>query len=83
MIHYAEVWKINKDSKIPYTDQLVRNIRWSIFTGEVRWTEKLPPIRVLADELGISINTVRPYWDHCADRIHGQKKAGGGTGHIH
>ena len=59
MIHYAEVWKINKDSKIPYTDQLVRNIRWSIFTGEVRWTEKLPPIRVLADELGISINTVR------------------------
>lgn len=42
-----------------YTEQLVRNIRWSIFTGEVRWREKLPPIRVLAEELGIGVNTVR------------------------
>ncbi|MFR2693555.1 MAG: hypothetical protein ACLTBV_25265 [Enterocloster bolteae] len=25
----------------------------------MRWTEKLPPIHVLADELGISINTAR------------------------
>lgn len=59
MINYAEVWKINRDSKIPYTDQLVKNVSWSIFTGEVRWTEKLPPIRVLADELRVSVNTVR------------------------
>lgn len=59
MVNYAETWKINKDSKIPYTEQLIRNIRWSIFTGEVRWTEKLPPIRVLADDLGVSVNTVR------------------------
>lgn len=59
MINYAEAWKINKSLKIPYTEQLIRNIRWSIFTGEVKWTEKLPPIRVLADDLGVSINTVR------------------------
>lgn len=59
MVNYAEAWKINKDSKISYTEQLIRNIRWSIFTGEVRWTEKLPPIRTLADDLGVSVNTVR------------------------
>ena len=59
MMNYSEAWKINKDLKIPYTEQLVRNIRWSIFTGEVRWTEKLPPIRTLADDLGVSVNTVR------------------------
>lgn len=59
MDNYAETWKINKDLKIPYTEQLIRNISWSIFTGEVRWTEKLPPIRVLADDLGVSVNTVR------------------------
>ncbi|HBR01852.1 MAG TPA: GntR family transcriptional regulator [Ruminiclostridium sp.] len=59
MIDYAEAWKINRNLKTSFTEQLVRNIRWSIFTGEVRWTEKLPPIRTLADALGVSMNTVR------------------------
>jgi len=59
MIDYAETWKVNRNLKTSFTEQLVRNIRWSIFTGEVRWTEKLPPIRVLADALGVSVNTVR------------------------
>jgi len=59
MIDYVDAWKVDRSSKISYTEQLVRNIRWSIFTGEVRWTEKLPPIRVLADELSVSVNTVR------------------------
>lgn len=59
MFNYSEAWKIDRNSKISYTEQLTRNIRWSIFTGEVRWTEKLPPIRVLAETLGLGINTVR------------------------
>ena len=56
---YTKNWKIDKKSKISYTEQLVRNIRWSIFTGEVRWREKLPPIRILAEQLGVGVNTVR------------------------
>lgn len=58
-MNYAESWKVDKDIKVPYATQLVKNIRWSIIMGEIRRTEKLPPIRNLAAELGISVNTVR------------------------
>lgn len=59
MINYAESWAIRKDDKTPYVEQLVHNIRWSIFTGEIRFTEKLPPIRSLAQDLSLGVNTVR------------------------
>lgn len=59
MNNYAKAWAIRKNDKTPYVEQLVNNIRWSIFTGEIRWTEKLPPIRNLAQDLGIGVNTVR------------------------
>ncbi len=59
MKEYSKNWAVRKSDKTPLVDQLVNNIRWSIFTGEIRFTEKLPPIRTLAQELGIGINTVR------------------------
>jgi GntR family transcriptional regulator len=59
MIEYSKNWAVRKSDKTPLVDQLVNNIRWSIFTGEIRFTEKLPPIRTLAQELGIGVNTVR------------------------
>ena len=58
-MNYAESWAIRKDDKTPYVEQLVHNIRWSIFTGEIRFTEKLPPIRTLAKELSLGVGEVQ------------------------
>lgn len=56
---YVEAWKADKNLDVPYVQQLVKNIRWSIIMGKIRRTDKLPPIRKLASELGVSVNTVR------------------------
>ena len=44
--------------KTPYVEQLVNNIRWSILR-EKFGDRELPPIRNLAQDLGIGVNTVR------------------------
>ena len=56
---YAEAWRVNKALREPFTKQLVENIRWSISTGRIRRGEKLPPLRDLAQELGLGMHTVR------------------------
>lgn len=54
-----QVWQINKNIQTPLFKQLADNIKWSIISGNIQEGWKLPPIRVLAKELDISVGTVR------------------------
>jgi DNA-binding transcriptional regulator YhcF (GntR family) len=59
MFDYKAKWKLNSQSNEPFIKQLENNIRWSISAGDIAREERLPTIRTLAEELGISTNTVR------------------------
>jgi DNA-binding transcriptional regulator YhcF (GntR family) len=49
---------VRLDSEVPLTEQIVRGIRNAIATGAVRQGDELPPVRQLANDLGINLNTV-------------------------
>jgi DNA-binding transcriptional regulator YhcF (GntR family) len=49
---------IDLDSEVPLTEQIVAGIRIAIATGTVRPRDELPPVRQLANDLGINLNTV-------------------------
>lgn len=59
MFEHKQKWQLNLQSTEPISKQLEQNIRWSISTGDIARQERLPPIRTLAADLGISPNTVR------------------------
>jgi len=59
MFDYKAKWKLNSQSNEPFIKQLENNIRWSISAGDIAREERLPTIRTLAEDLGISTNTVR------------------------
>lgn len=46
------------DSPVPLNDQLVQGIRALIAAGTLRPGDELPPVRQLAADLGINLNTV-------------------------
>lgn len=48
---------LNADCSIP--SQIADQLRWLIVTGEIKVGEKLPPVRSLADQLGVNLHTVR------------------------
>jgi len=52
------VLTVQLDSDEPLTDQLVRELRSAIASGDVAAGEELPPVRQLANDLGINLNTV-------------------------
>lgn len=52
-------WKLDQHSNVPLNVQLREHIRWSIASGEIPPGSLLPPIRELAQVLGISLNTVK------------------------
>ncbi len=49
---------IDLASDVPLVDQIVRAIRVAIACGEVRPGAELPPVRQLASDLAINLNTV-------------------------
>ena len=49
---------IDLDSDAPLVDQIVRGIRGAIACGAVRPGAELPPVRQLANDLAINLNTV-------------------------
>lgn len=49
---------INPNSNTPLVDQVVAAVRIAIANGEVRPGDELPPVRQLANDLGINLNTV-------------------------
>lgn len=54
-----QVWNVNRLSTVPLFQQLAENIKWSICLGNVVDGTRLPPVRTLATELSVSIDTVR------------------------
>jgi len=49
---------IRLDSAVPLADQIAEGIRLKIAAGEVRPGDELPPVRQLAADLGVNLNTV-------------------------
>lgn len=49
---------VRLDSGVPLVDQLIRGLRAAIAAGEVAPGDELPPVRQLANDLGIHWNTV-------------------------
>ena len=54
--HYL---RIDRDSALPLTVQLAQQLRWLIVRGQASVGDRLPPVRQLADELGINMHTAR------------------------
>jgi GntR family transcriptional regulator len=49
---------ISLSSSIPLQDQLVSELRRLLATGKLSVGDELPPVRQLANDLGINLNTV-------------------------
>ena len=49
---------IRPDSDEPLADQIVRGLRAALARGELKPGAELPPVRQLAADLGINLNTV-------------------------
>ena len=52
-------WFVDKNSKMPLYLQLKDQIEYYISTGAIRADHQLPPVTVLANDLGINFETVR------------------------
>jgi GntR family transcriptional regulator len=49
---------VSLNSSIPLQDQLVAELRRLLATGKLSIGDELPPVRQLANDLGINLNTV-------------------------
>ena len=56
---FSEYLRIDRDGAVPLVVQLVQQLRWLIVRGQARVGDRLPPVRELADELGVNMHTVR------------------------
>jgi len=55
---------VRLDSDIPLAEQIAVGLRTAIASGELRPGDPLPPVRQLAGDLGVNLNTVaRAYRD--------------------
>jgi GntR family transcriptional regulator len=50
--------RVSLTSPVPLHDQLVGELRRLLATGELATGDELPPVRQLANDLGINLNTV-------------------------
>ncbi len=51
--------RLDRESDTPLITQLVEGITWLIASGDLKTGDKLPPIRAMADQLGVHMHTVR------------------------
>ena len=54
-----QIWNVNRNNATPLFKQLADNIKWSICLGNVDHGWKLPPVRQMSKELGLSVDTIR------------------------
>ena len=55
----SQYLRIDRDSALPLSVQLAQQLRWLIVRGQASVGDRLPPVRQLADELGINMHTAR------------------------
>lgn len=61
-------WTIALDGETPIYTQIVRLVILGVATGELEEGEALPPLRGLADALGVNLHTVRKAYLELAER---------------
>lgn len=61
-------WTIVLDGETPIYTQIVRLVILGVATGELEEGEALPPLRGLADALGVNLHTVRKAYLELAER---------------
>jgi DNA-binding LacI/PurR family transcriptional regulator/DNA-binding transcriptional regulator YhcF (GntR family) len=59
MLNITDLIHVDSNAEIPLVTQLAQQITWLIASGELKQGDKLPPIRELAQALGIHMHTVR------------------------
>jgi len=70
--------KINLNSPIPIYEQLVNEIKRMIEQGELKPGDPLPPVRSLAAQVDVAVNTVARAYQELArlDMIEGNRRKG-------
>ncbi len=58
---------LDKENKVPLYLQLKEQIKYYISTGSLGAREQLPPVKVLAKNLGINFQTVRKAYKELED----------------
>lgn len=71
--------KLKHDSAIPLYQQLYEHLRVAILAGQLKHGTKLPSSRALADELGVSRNTILSAYDQLTAEGYLQSIEGKGT----
>ena len=71
--------RIDRDGALPLIVQLVQQLRWLIVRGQAGVGDRLPPVRELADELGVNMHTVRAAYQELARAGLVTSRPGAGT----
>ena len=75
----SQYLRIDRDGAVPLMAQLVEQLRWLIVRGQAGVGDRLPPVRQLADELGINMHTVRAAYQELASAGLVSSRPGAGT----
>lgn len=76
------VWnliRVDRESPIPIYEQIFVQIRHAIVTGQIAKGARLPPSRSMAQELGMSRNTIVQVYELLANEGYLQQRVGAGT----
>ena len=71
--------QINPQSKIPVCTQIVRQVMFAVSSGNIHEGEKLPAVRVWADELNVDPNTVTKAYQQLSGMCITNNKRGDGV----
>jgi DNA-binding LacI/PurR family transcriptional regulator len=75
----SEHLRIDRDGPLPLVVQLVQQLRWLIVRGQAGVGDRLPPVRDLADELGVNMHTVRAAYQELSNAGLVTSRPGAGT----
>ncbi len=74
-----DVWKVDSGLPTPAYEQIVDQTVAAIGTGRLVPGEKLPPVRALATQLGVAVNTVAKAYRQLEEEGHVETRGRGGT----
>lgn len=75
----TDVWTVDSDLPTPAYAQIVDQTVEAIGTGRLVPGEKLPPVRALATQLGVAVNTVAKAYRQLEEEGHVETRGRGGT----